>query len=80
MPIGGPGSGGMAALKEALEERGRDFDSITRALFNAPNDLEQLQGRIGQGFTELIFGLPQDEPVKVLKALDQYAELVQQVK
>lgn len=80
MPIGGPGHGGMTSLREAAEKRGRDVNSITLALFNAPNDVEQLRGRIDQGFTDLIFGLPQESPDKVLAALDHYAKLVEQAK
>lgn len=80
MPIGGPGSGGIANMKAAAENCGRDFSEITLALFGAPNEAEQLEGRIGQGFTELVFGLPQGNRDEVLGALDQYAALVEKVK
>lgn len=79
MPIGGPGSDGMASLEQALGKRGRSFDAVSRALFNAPDDPDQLQGRIEQGFNELIFGLPQDDRSGVLKALDHYAAVVEKV-
>jgi probable F420-dependent oxidoreductase len=73
IPIGGPGSGGMANLRAAAEKAGRDFDSITLALFGAPNDPTKLEGRIEQGFTELIFGLPQGDADVVLPELDRLA-------
>ncbi len=45
-----------------------------------PTNQEQLEGRIEQGFTELIFNLPQGDPDQVLKALDSIAELVGKVR
>ncbi|MFP6806272.1 MAG: LLM class F420-dependent oxidoreductase [Pseudomonadales bacterium] len=75
MPIGGPGSGGMESLTKACEDRGRDVNDITLALFGAPNDLDKLKGRIDQGFTELLFWLPQGNADKVLPALDKIAKL-----
>ena len=67
----------MDNLKEACEARGRDVDSITLALFGAPTNLDQLKGRIDQGFTELIFGLPQGDADEVLPALDKIAKLAE---
>ncbi len=75
MPIGGSGSGGMENLKKACEARGRDVSTVTLALFGAPTDPDQLRGRIEQGFTELIFGLPQGDAGKVLPVLDKLAKL-----
>jgi probable F420-dependent oxidoreductase len=75
MPIGGPGSGGMESLTKACGDRGRDVNDITLALFGAPNDLDKLKGRIDQGFTELLFWLPQGNADKVLPALDKIAKL-----
>jgi probable F420-dependent oxidoreductase len=77
MPIGGAGHGGMENLQAACEKRGRDVDSVTLALFGAPTDPEQLAGRIEQGFTELIFGLPQGTPAEVLTRLDELAKLTE---
>lgn len=78
MPIGGPRSGGMAALDAAARKAGRDPASITLALFGAPRDPEQLEGRIGQGFDHLIFTLPQSSHVdRVLAALDRYAAIAE---
>jgi probable F420-dependent oxidoreductase len=76
MPIGGPGSGGMANLRAAAEKAGRDIDSITLALFGAPDDPQKLEGRLDQGFTELIFGLPQGDADTVLPELDRLAGIV----
>lgn len=75
MPIGGMGSGAMAQLEEACAARGRTADDIDIALFGAPDDQAQLQGRIEQGFNELIFSLPAAPADKVLPLLDRYAEL-----
>ncbi len=77
MPIGGSGSGGMENLKAACDARGRDVSSVTLALFGAPTDPEQLKKRIDQGFTELIFGLPQAGADKVLPILDKLAKLAE---
>ena len=77
MPIGGPGSGGIANLKAACDRVGRDASDITLALFGAPTDADQLQGRIEQGFTNLIFGLPQAGSDRVLPVLDRYASLIE---
>jgi len=75
MPIGGMGSGAMAQLEEACEKRGRNAADITLALFGAPDDAQQLAGRVDQGFNELIFSLPSADREKVLPLLDTYAAL-----
>jgi hypothetical protein len=80
MPIGGPGSGGIEKLRTAAEKAGRDLDSITLALFGAPEDPTQLEGRMEQGFTELIFGLPSAGRDSVLPKLDQLAEVAASLK
>ena len=80
MPIGGSGSGGMDNLKDACEKRGRNVNDITIALFGAPTDADQVKSRLDQGFTEMIFGLPQSAPDKVLAQLDKIAAVVEQVR
>lgn len=75
MPIGGPGSGGMNNLRRAADRANRDFSTITLVLFGAPEDPAQLEGRLGQGFTELIFNLPQGYADEVFPALDRLAAL-----
>ena len=80
MPIGGPGSGNIARLNEACEKAGRSPEDITLALCGAPSDEDQLKGRMEQGFTEFILGLPQAEADLVLPVLDRYAELIEKVR
>jgi probable F420-dependent oxidoreductase len=75
LPIGGPGSGGIPKVRAAMERAGRDPDSLTLALFGAPPVAEQIQGRMEQGFTEFVFGLPQDQPDKIMSMLDRIAAL-----
>ena len=80
MPIGGAGSGGMDNLKAACEKRDRDVNDITIALFGAPADADNVQRRLDQGFTEIIFALPQSEPDKVLAHLDIVAEVAEKLR
>lgn len=80
MPIGGLGSGNMERLKAACEARGRKVSDITLALFGAPTKLESLQGRIEQGFDELIFNVDSEPADVVLPKLDQLAALAETVK
>ncbi|HAK53653.1 MAG TPA: LLM class F420-dependent oxidoreductase [Gammaproteobacteria bacterium] len=80
MPIGGPGSGGIANFKAACENAGRNPDDLTLALFGAPNDEDQLKGRMEQGFSEFMLGLPQAGADRVLPVLDQYADLIEKVR
>jgi probable F420-dependent oxidoreductase len=80
MPIGGLGSGNMERLLAALEKRGREVSDITLALFGAPADEEQARGRIGQGFSELIFGLPPASADENLPRLDRLAGLVEKLR
>jgi probable F420-dependent oxidoreductase len=77
MPIGGLGSGNMARLEEALAARGRRVQDLDLALFGAPNDYDTLQGRIDQGFDELVFTLPDAGADKVLPVLDDLAALAE---
>lgn len=80
MPIGGLGSGNMERLTEAMEARGRKVADLDLALFGAPNDYDQIKGRIEQGFDELVFGLPDAPADKVLPVLDKVAALAQRVR
>ena len=77
MPIGGMGSGAMAQLEAACEQRCRNVQDITLALFGAPDDAQQLAGRVDQGFNELIFSLPSADRDRVLPMLDKYAALAE---
>jgi len=80
MPIGGMGSGSMEKLTKALEARGRKVEDLDLALFGAPTDYDQLQGRLEQGFDELVFGLPAESADKILPMLDNLAELVVKIR
>jgi probable F420-dependent oxidoreductase len=77
MPIGGLGSGNLARLEAALAARGRRVQDLDLALFGAPNDYDTLQGRIDQGFDELVFMLPDAGPDEVLPLLDKLAALAE---
>ena len=80
MPIGGLGTGNIERMKEALAAKDRTIEDMDLALFGAPNDIEQLRGRIDQGFDHLIFNLPSATEDEVLPLLDSFAELAAQVR
>ena len=77
MPIGGAGSGAMETMSAALEKRDRSLADLDVALFGAPADEEQATFRLEQGFTHLIFGLPQRSESDVLTHLDTIAKLAE---
>ena len=80
MPIGGSGSGGMENMAAAMAERGRDMATLDVGLFGAPLDEAQAASRLEQGFTHLVFGLPQSEPSAGLHRLDDIAGLVDKLR
>jgi len=80
MPIGGLGSGNLERLKAACDARGRALEDIALALFGAPTKQEALQGRIDQGFDELIFNLPSEPADQLLPRLDDLARLVRAIR
>jgi probable F420-dependent oxidoreductase len=80
MPIGGSGSGGMENMAAAMAERGRDMATLDVGLFGAPLDEAQAASRLEQGFTHLVFGLPQSEPSAVLHRMDDIAGLVDKLR
>jgi probable F420-dependent oxidoreductase len=80
MPIGGMHSDGMDNLREACEARDRKTEDMAVALFGAPADADQVKSRIDQGFTDIIFGLPQSSADKVLVQLDKVAEVAEKVR
>ena len=77
MPIGGAGSGAMEAMSAALAKRDRSMADLDVALFGAPANVEQATNRLEQGFTHLVFGLPQRSEREVLTQLDSIAKLVE---
>ncbi len=76
MPIGGPGSGNMQRLAQAMQARGREMTNLDLALFGAPMDAAQCAGRIGQGFDHIVFGLPSADADTVLPQLDRIVEVI----
>lgn len=80
MPIGGMGSGNMDRMGEALAAKGRKIEDLDLALFGAPSEIDELRGRIAQGFDHLIFNLPAAGEDEVLPLLDKYAALAGQVR
>lgn len=80
MPIGGLGSGNLERLRAACEARGRRVEDIALALFAAPPDARELNGRIDQGFDELIFSLPSETADKILPKLDRIASVVRELR
>jgi len=80
MPIGGLGSGNMERMQAALAAKNRNINDLDLALFGAPTDIDQLRGRIEQGFDHLIFNLPPATSDKVLPLLDKYQKLAEEIK
>ena len=80
MPIGGLGAGNMERMQEALTAKGRKIEDLDMALFGAPTDIDQLRGRIEQGFDHLIFNLPPAPSDKILPLLDKCATLAEKVR
>lgn len=81
MPIHGrDGGGNVTLLREACEKRGRDFRDITLALFMAPNDEAELNERIGEGYREMIFGVPAAARDVVLARLDEIAAIAEKIR
>ena len=67
-------------MAAAMAERGRDMATLDVGLFGAPLDEAQAASRLEQGFTHLVFGLPQSEPSAVLHRLDDIAGLVDKLR
>jgi probable F420-dependent oxidoreductase len=81
MPVNGRAGGGdIEMLKAACNRRGRDFSEITLGLFMAPMDEAELNERIAEGYTEMIFGVPAADRDSVLVQLDQIAELADKIR
>lgn len=80
MPIGGLGTGNMERMTEALAAKGRKIEDLEMALFGAPTNVDQLKGRIEQGFDELIFTLPDAPADTVLPLLDKLADLANTIR
>ncbi|MCY4657679.1 MAG: LLM class flavin-dependent oxidoreductase, partial [Gammaproteobacteria bacterium] len=80
MPIGGLRSAQLEELRRACDAQERKLEDITLALFGGWPDAEQIKGRIQQGFDVVIFNVPAAPADEVLPILDNYAEVLKQVK
>ena len=70
----------MDNLAAAFKKRKRSMDGIAIALFGAPAEVDKVKGRIEQGFTDIIFSLPQSSRDKVLARLDIVADIAEQAR
>ena len=81
MPIAGRAGGGdIAKLKAACEKRGRDFSEITLALFMPPLDEGEVNKRIAEGYSEMIFGVAAEDRDSVLVQLDKISEFADSIR
>ena len=77
MPIGGAGlAAALPALRDALEQAGRDPDHFEVVPYATVPDHGKLDHYRDIGVTETVFDLPSAPRDKVLPVLDRYAELV----
>ena len=81
MPIYGrrPIADETATLRATAAAAGRDPDTLTIGLFNAPRDRDQLAELARVGVDRAIFGLPAAAPATVLEKLAEYAALKDQI-
>jgi probable F420-dependent oxidoreductase len=70
----------IAELHEKAKAKGRDPKSIELSLFWAPGDLDMLRQYRDLGFKRGILAVPSGLPDEVLKMLDGYAPLVEQIR
>ena len=74
------GGGDIAKLKAACEKRGRDFSEITLALFMPPLDEGEVNKRIAEGYSEMIFGVAAEDRDSVLVQLDKISEFADSIR
>lgn len=78
MPIGGGGvRAALPDLRAAVEQAGRDPDTISIVPFAALPDRGKLEHYASLGITEVVAQLPSGPPAVVLPVLDRYAELIE---
>ncbi len=70
----------IAELHEKAKAKGRDPKSIELSLFWAPGDIDMLRRYRDLGFARGILAVPSGTPDEVLKLLDGYAPLVEQIR
>jgi probable F420-dependent oxidoreductase len=79
MPIGGAYDldGGLAAIRKACADRGRDPKSVSLGMFYAREVTpDKIKEHADKGATRGILPLPSEGPDKVLPLLDEYARLI----
>lgn len=81
MPIAGRHdlAAGVAAIRKAATEAGRDPDSIEIGVFGAPKDPDELEQLAKFGVVRAVLPLPQAEPDVVLAKLKDRAKLIELV-
>ena len=67
---------GVARLRAAAEEAGRDMSELTISVFRAPADKAALETYAEAGINRAVLELPSDGRDEVLKLLDSYAKLI----
>lgn len=80
MPIGGMSPEQLDELRQRCDQRGRNIEDITLALFGALPDAEVIKRRIAEGFDVAIFNAPSAPADQVFPVLDRYAEVVRQIR
>lgn len=81
MPIRGRGKDeDLAPLREACARRGRRFDDLHLALFQAPHTEAECRSYQQQGFHELIFALTDNHQTSALDKLDELAALANRLR
>jgi len=81
MPIygGNPINDQIDALRKAAVAAGRDPDTLTVGVFNAPRDTARIAELAGAGVARAIFSLPAIAPEAVLEKLSEYAVFLEEV-
>lgn len=79
MPIGGRHdlSGGVATVRQACEDIGRDPASLSLGVFGAKPDLETFEKLASQGFTRAVLGLGQGPRDEVMADVERFTPLVE---
>jgi probable F420-dependent oxidoreductase len=80
LPIGGRGlEDRIPEVRGALEEAGRDPDAFTFHVYGSKPDADRLRYFEELGVSQTSFWLPSEEPSQVIRALDAYARLAEEV-
>jgi alkanesulfonate monooxygenase SsuD/methylene tetrahydromethanopterin reductase-like flavin-dependent oxidoreductase (luciferase family) len=80
MPIGGSGLGeAIPALRRAVEDEGRDPDSVRVVPFGTVPTAEKLAHFQSLGIDEVVLRVPSGSPDEMLRVLDGHAAYLAQV-